>query len=94
MDKATSSEPIGSQMSVTCSEQNVEQVELETSGDQIVESEVTLVNSEMVMPSSDPRWRLLQSLGHSLSRNLMLMTEILVQSHCQMRRIECSETWI
>ena len=54
MDKATSSEPIGNQMSVTCSEQNVEQVELATSGDQIVESGVTLVNSEIVMPSSDP----------------------------------------
>ena len=39
---------------MTCSEQNVEQVELVTSGDQIVESGVTLVDSEMVMPSCDP----------------------------------------
>ena len=54
MDKATSSKPIGNHMSVTGSEQNVEQVELATSGDQIVKSEVTLVNSEMVMPSTDP----------------------------------------
>ena len=53
MDKATSSEPIGNQMSVTSSEQNVEQVELATSGDQIVESDVTLVDSEMVTLSSD-----------------------------------------
>ena len=53
MDKATCSEPIGNQRSVTGSEQNVEQVELATSGDQIVESVVTLVNSEIVMPSSD-----------------------------------------
>ena len=52
MDKATSSEPIGNQMSMTCSEQNVEQVELATSGDQIVESVVTFVNSEIVVPSS------------------------------------------
>ena len=41
-------------MSMTCSGQNVEQVELATSGDQIVESVVTLVNSEVVLPSSDP----------------------------------------
>ena len=40
-------------MSATCSEQNVEQSELATSGDQIVESVVKLVNSEMAMPSSD-----------------------------------------
>ena len=53
IDKAISSEPIGNQMSVTCSEQNVEQVELATSGDQIVESRVTLIDSEMVMPSCD-----------------------------------------
>ena len=38
MNKAISSEPIGNQMSVTCSEHNVEQVVLATSGDQIVES--------------------------------------------------------
>ena len=54
MDQATSSEPIGNQMSVTCSEQNVEKGELATSGDQIAESVVTFVNSEIVMPSSDP----------------------------------------
>ena len=36
MNKVTSSEPIGNQMSVTCSEHNVEQVELATSADQIV----------------------------------------------------------
>ena len=53
MDKATSSEIIGNQMSVTCSEPNVEQVELATSGDQIVESEVKLVNSEIVMQFGD-----------------------------------------
>ena len=44
---------IGNQMSVTCSERNVEQVELTTSGDQIVESGVKLVNSEIVMTSCD-----------------------------------------
>ena len=38
MNNVTSSEPIGNQMLVTGSEQNVEQVELATSGDQIVES--------------------------------------------------------
>ena len=54
MNKATSSETIGNQMSLPCSEQNVEQVEQATSGDLIVESGVTLVNSEMVMQSSDP----------------------------------------
>ena len=54
IDKATSSEPIGNQMSVTCSEQNVDQVELATSGGQIVESGVTLVNSEIGVPSCDP----------------------------------------
>ena len=54
MDKATSSESIGNLMSVTCSEQNVEQVELARSGDQIVESVVTFVNSEIVVPSNDP----------------------------------------
>ena len=53
MNKTTSSEPIGNQISVTCSERNVEQVELTTSGDQIVESVVKLVNSEIVVPSSD-----------------------------------------
>ena len=53
MDKVTSSEPIGNLMSVTRSEQNIEQVERATSGDQIVESEVNLVNSEIVMPSGD-----------------------------------------
>ena len=40
-------------MSVTCSAQNAEQVELTISGDQIVESVVTFVNSEIVLPSSD-----------------------------------------
>ena len=40
-------------MSVTCSEQNVEQVEIATSGVHIVESGVKLVDSEMVMTSSD-----------------------------------------
>ena len=55
MDNATSSEPIGNQMSVmTCSEQNLEQVELAPSGGQIVESLVKFVNLEIVMPSSDP----------------------------------------
>ena len=54
MNKATSSEPISNQMSVTFSEQNVKQVELATSGDQIVESVITFVNSEIVLPSSDP----------------------------------------
>ena len=66
MDKATSSDsytaqmseisskPIVNQMSVTYSEPNVEQVEIATSGDQIVEFVVTLVDSEMVTPSSDP----------------------------------------
>ena len=49
-----SSEQRGNQMSVTSSEQNVEQVELATSADRIVESDVTLVDSEMVTPSSDP----------------------------------------
>ena len=33
MDKATSSKQIGNQMSVTCSEQNVDQVELATTGE-------------------------------------------------------------
>ena len=41
-------------MSVTCSEQNVEKLELATSGDQIVESGVKLVNSEIVMTYRDP----------------------------------------
>ena len=91
MDKATSSEPIGNQMSVTCSEQNIEQVELATSGDQIVESGETLVNSLMVMPCSDPIE--IAAVTRSVS-NLMLLTEMLVQLHCQMRRIECSETCI
>ena len=50
----TSSEPIDDQMSVTCSEQNVEQVELATSADQTVESVVTFVNSDIVVPSTDP----------------------------------------
>ena len=50
MDKARSSEL----RSVTCSEQNFDQVDLATSGDQFVESGVTLVYSEIVMPSSDP----------------------------------------
>ena len=75
---ATSSEPIGNQMSVTCSEHNVEQVELTTCGGQIVESGVKLVNSEIVMTSCDLS-EIVQSLGYSLSRNLLLMTEILVQ---------------
>ena len=54
MDKATSSEPIGNHMSVTCTEQYVGRGELATSDDQIVETEVKLVNSEIVVPSSDP----------------------------------------
>ena len=53
MDKMTSSEPIGNLISVTRSEQNIEQVEMATLGDQIVESEVKLVNSEIVMSSGD-----------------------------------------
>ena len=54
MNKATSSESIGNQMSVTCCEQKVEQAELVTCSDQIVESGVTLVNSKIVVPSSGP----------------------------------------
>ena len=50
MYKATSSESIGNQLSVTCSEQKIEQAELVTSSDQIVESGVTLVNSQIVVP--------------------------------------------
>ena len=53
MDKATSSESIGNHMSETFSEQKVGQAELVTSSDQILESVVTLVNSEIVVPSSD-----------------------------------------
>ena len=53
-DKATSSESIGNHMSVTFSKQKVEQAELVTSSDQIVESVVTFVNSEIVLPSGDP----------------------------------------
>ena len=41
-------------MSVTYSEQNVEQVEMATSGDQIVEYGVTLIDSEIVTLSCDP----------------------------------------
>ena len=93
MDKVTSSEPIGNQISVTYSEQNVEQVELATLGDQIVESVVTSsiqrLSCHLVI-----RLRLLQSLGHHLIINLRLMTEILILSHCQMRQTECSEAWI
>ena len=62
-----------------------------TTDDQIVESVVTFVNSEIVVPSSDPI-EISAVLGHSL--NLMLMTEIMVQSRYQMRRSECSEAWI
>ena len=40
------------------------------------------------------RLRLLKSQGHRLSRNLKLVMEILVHSHCQMRIIKCSETWM
>ena len=51
MDKAaTSSESMGNQMSEMFSEQ----AETVTSNDQIVESGVTVVNSETVVPSSDP----------------------------------------
>ena len=64
---------------------------LATSGDQIVESVVTFVNSEIEVPSSDP---IEIAAVASRSMNLMLMSEILVQSHCHMRRTECSETWI
>ena len=46
--------PTVNQISVACSQQNVEQFELATSGDQIVESGVTFVNSESVVPSTDP----------------------------------------
>ena len=54
VDKATSSESIGNHMSVTFSEQKVEQTELVTSSGRIVESGVTLINSETVVQSSDP----------------------------------------
>ena len=50
MDKATSSESIGNQISEMFSEQ----AERVTSSDQIVESGVTVVNSETVVPSTDP----------------------------------------
>ena len=61
MDKATFSESIDNQMSVTSSDQIVESgvtfVNSDTampSSDHIVISGVTLVNSEIVVPSSDP----------------------------------------
>ena len=54
MDKATSSESIGNQMSVMCCEQEVEQAEQVRCSNEIVESEVTLVNSKIVVPSSGP----------------------------------------
>ena len=41
-------------MLVTCSERNIQQDELATPGDQIVESLVTFVNSEIVVPSNNP----------------------------------------
>ena len=51
MDKATScDESIGNQMSDMFSEQ----AESVTSSNQIIESRVTVVNSETVVPSSDP----------------------------------------
>ena len=60
MDKATSSESIGNQM------------------------------SETVVTSSDPI-EIAAVTRSQFNILLRLMTEILVQSHCQMRRTECSE---
>ena len=64
MDKATSSESIGNQMSET----------VVPSSDQIVEFGLTRADSEIVVI----QLKSLQSLGHSPSIHLRLMTEILV----------------
>ena len=60
MDKATSSESIGNQMSET----------VVPSSDQIVEFGLTLADSEIAVM----RFKSLQSLGHSPSIHLRLMT--------------------
>ena len=93
MDKATSSEPIRNQMSVTCSEQNVEQVEQATSGDQIVEYVVTFVNSEIVVPSSDPIE--IAAVTSSQSKQESDVDDGNTGSvTLSGERIKCSETWI
>ena len=69
----------------TPSEQFIECVELVISDDQMAETGVTVDESEMVAQSSD-LIEIAAVLRHSLSRNLMLVMEILVQSHCQMEK--------
>ena len=71
-------------MSVRCSEQNVEQVEIATSGVHIVEPGVTLVDSEMVMTSSD-QIEIAAVTRSQFKQKSDVDDIILVQSHCQMR---------
>ena len=83
MNKAASSESIGNQMSET----------VVPSSHQIVESVIILVDSEIVVHLVI-RLRSLPSLDHNSNINMRLLMEMVVQSHGQMRRTECSERWV